>query len=319
MTDGTTVLYMDGSDVGLGGATARDVNAFHILDDGSILLSIVGASSLPGVGVVDDSDIVRFIPTSLGGDTAGTFNLYFDGSDVGLSTKGEDIDALTLLDDGSLLISTLGSASVSGVSAKDEDLLRFVPSSLGEETEGTWSLYFDGSDVALTDSNEDVWGVSAGSSDLLYLTTKSQFSVTGAWGEGSDVITCGNNTSGYSTACDFALFWDGTAAGYRTELLDGVHVGQHNIANNLLFPAVTVQSDSEIVSLTIEDFNNGDVDDNGQTVEMLPETIGSIPLAVKIQTVRFIPQHLSSVIIGLLTTVTVLARMCKHKTAAIIF
>jgi hypothetical protein len=48
---------------------------------------------------------------------------------VGLSSSGEDVDAIELLADGHLLVSTTDSASVSGVSAKDEDLLEFTPTS----------------------------------------------------------------------------------------------------------------------------------------------------------------------------------------------
>ncbi|HET9912177.1 MAG TPA: S8 family serine peptidase, partial [Anaerolineales bacterium] len=82
---GTWSMYFDGSDVGITG----DVDAFAIMPDGSILLSFEAASS-----GVDDSDIVRFAPTSLGSNTAGTFSVYLTGSSVGLTTNDEDIDAI---------------------------------------------------------------------------------------------------------------------------------------------------------------------------------------------------------------------------------
>ena len=88
-------IFFDGSDVGLSGSSARDVDAFHILTDGTILLSLAGDTTLPDIGNVDDSDILRFVPTSLGNSTAGTFEWYLDGSDVGLTTYSEDIDAMT--------------------------------------------------------------------------------------------------------------------------------------------------------------------------------------------------------------------------------
>ena len=59
-------MYFDGSDVGLSGSGSLDIDAFHFMDDGSILLSIAGLGTLPDVGSVDDSDIVRFVPTALG-------------------------------------------------------------------------------------------------------------------------------------------------------------------------------------------------------------------------------------------------------------
>ena len=42
--------------------------------------------TLPDVGVVEGRDIVRFVPTSLGETTAGSFEMYFDGSDVNLDS-----------------------------------------------------------------------------------------------------------------------------------------------------------------------------------------------------------------------------------------
>ena len=64
--------------------------------------------SLAGLGTVDDSDILRFTPSALGDNTAGSFALHFDGSDVGLTTNGEDIGAVEETADGNLLISTTG-------------------------------------------------------------------------------------------------------------------------------------------------------------------------------------------------------------------
>ena len=224
---GTYSMFFDGSDVGLSGAGARDVDAFHILDDGSILISIVSASTLPDVGNVDDSDILRFVPTSTGTNTAGTFEWYFDGSDVGLTTNGEDVDAIHILANGDLVISTAGGFSVTGLSGADEDLSVFSPTSLGATTSGTWSAYFDGSDIALNNSgSEDVHGtwVDEAGTDI-YLTTRGSFAVTGVSGDAADIFTCNNVTIGAATSCaSFSMFWDGSANGYGSEVLDGFQV-----------------------------------------------------------------------------------------------
>ncbi|VAW33102.1 VgrG protein [hydrothermal vent metagenome] len=216
----------DGSDVGLSGSGTRDVDAFHFLDDGSILLSLVGATTIPDVGFVDDSDIVRFIPTLLGTTTAGSFELYFDGSDVGLTRSGEDVDSIFVTASGDLLISTAGSFSVSGTSGRDEDIIRFTPTSLGAATSGSWSLEFDGSDVGLSSSSsEDVWGVWLDETNGdIYLTTRGTFSVSGVAGDGADIFTCGSPTTGGSTACTFSLFWDGSLDGFGGEAMDGLFV-----------------------------------------------------------------------------------------------
>ncbi len=79
--DGTDFsLAFDGSDVNIG---ALVIDAFAWLDANSLLLSFDAAGTVPGItGMVDDSDLVRFDASSLGANTAGTFSLYFDGSDV---------------------------------------------------------------------------------------------------------------------------------------------------------------------------------------------------------------------------------------------
>jgi hypothetical protein len=79
---------------------------------------------------------------------------------VGLTTSGENVDASAFAVDGRLLVSTTDNVKVTGASGADEDLLAFTPTQLGATTSGTWSLYFDGSDVDLSNTlDEDVNGV----------------------------------------------------------------------------------------------------------------------------------------------------------------
>jgi hypothetical protein len=144
-------MFFDGSDVGI--PAASDVDAFDVLPNGTLLLSFDTTTTIPGFTTVTDADVVRFTPTSLGTVTAGSFSWYLDGSDVGLTTVGEDIDAIDLAPDGRLIISTLGSVQAPGANGQDEDLLVFNATRLGSVTQGSWQLFFDGSDVALTDVN----------------------------------------------------------------------------------------------------------------------------------------------------------------------
>ena len=222
-TNGVWSMYFDGSDVGVGGL---DLDAFAILPDDSMLLSFNADKEVASLGLVDDADLLRFVPTSLGANTAGTLEWYFDGSDVGLTRNGEDIDSVSVLPDGRMLIGTLGSFSVSGASGRDEDLAVFAPTKLGAETSGTWSLYFDGSDVGLaTSSFEDVWGVSVDAGGRLHLSTRGEFAVTGASGTGADVFACTPSSLGSKTACSFELFWSGAAAGTGAEVVDALALG----------------------------------------------------------------------------------------------
>ncbi|MEM7537760.1 MAG: S8 family peptidase [Chloroflexota bacterium] len=233
-TTDTWSLVFDGSDVGL--PKAADVDAFAIVDESTILLSLQNELDMSafGLGLVDDSDILAFTG-SLGADTSGTWSLHFDGSDVELDANSEDVDAISVLANGDLLISTSGAARVTGLTganrARDEDVMLFTATSLGDTTAGTWSMHFDGSDVALNNNGgEDVWGIStAGLSSDLILTTNKEFEAEGDNGTfagvKTDIIACAPGSFGTDTACNFSLFWDGLAAGIGNEKMDAIAIG----------------------------------------------------------------------------------------------
>ena len=221
----TWSMYFDGSDVGL---RTSDVDAFYLHSDNSILLSLSTPKSVAGIGKVDDSDIIKFIPSSLGENTAGSFELFFDGSDVDLVAGEEDVDAIGFAPDGRLILSTSGPFSVSGASGQDEDLIAFTPTSLGGSTSGTWAMYFDGSDITLTSPSEDVWGTGIDSdSGDIYLTTKDGFSVSSTSGDGADIFVCSPASLGSSTSCSsFDLFFDGSSNGMSREAVDSLSIGR---------------------------------------------------------------------------------------------
>ncbi|NEQ50314.1 MAG: cadherin repeat domain-containing protein, partial [Leptolyngbya sp. SIO3F4] len=217
--DGTEFsLFFDGSNVLPGGF---QINAFDVISDTEILFSFAQPFSLENGEVIDDSDIVKFTATNLGSNTAGSFSLYFDGSDVGLDSRGERIDALVGLPVGSLLLSTTGNANVSGVSARDEDVLLFSPNSLGSDTSGSFSVFFDGSDVGLGDAREDVDAFSIDAAGDLFFSNTRNFSVSGLSGQDEDVFAYTPSSTGSVTTGTFAseLFFDGSQdGGFSTDI-----------------------------------------------------------------------------------------------------
>ncbi len=217
---GTWALEFDGSDVGLGGL---EISALGILPSGDLLLSFTAAGTVGGLSV-DDSDIVQFTPTSLGATTAGSFSLYFDGSDVGLTSNGEDVDGLTLDSSGNLVISTTGGFSGSGASGADEDLFTFT-GTLGSATSGSFTQLFDGSDVGLGgNSAEDVDAASLTASGNLLFSTVGTFSVTGLGGEDEDVVEF-SGTFGSSTSGTFSMRQDLSALGIAAgEDIGSLHI-----------------------------------------------------------------------------------------------
>ncbi|MEM7131979.1 MAG: M14 family zinc carboxypeptidase [Chloroflexota bacterium] len=223
-TSGAWTRLFDMSDLGVG----TEINAFTLLDDGSALISYAAATTVGGISV-DDSDIVLFVPSgsSTGNSTSGTVSLYFDGSTAGLTTNGEDIDAITLLPDDNendfdLIISTIGSHNVPGVSGSDEDLLRYDLDS------GTWTRYFDGSDLGLTSSTEDIYGVWIDeNTGEIYFTTRGTTSASGVTGDGSDIYVCAPSSLGNNTSCaSLSIYWDGSAEGYGSEVMDALYISR---------------------------------------------------------------------------------------------
>ena len=190
------------------------ISAFAIEENGAILMSFSAAGEVPDVGSIDDSDIVRYDPTS------NMWELYFDGSQVGLTRGGEDIDGIAFAPDGRLLVSTVGSARVSGVRAADEDLLAFAATSLGSNTSGSWSLYLDGSDIGLSSSREDVDAVSVTSDGTIYVSTTGNLDVDAVSGKDEDVAIFDATTLGSNTTGTFrsTLYFDGSAFGFGNDI-----------------------------------------------------------------------------------------------------
>ena len=143
-------LVFDASDVGI----TANVDAIERLPNGDLLLSLAAAQSVAGLGQVMPQDIIRFTPTSLGETTAGAFAWFLDGSDVGLTTADENIDAISMQADVDhpLRISLSGAGNVprqsgGALAVADEDVLNFVDTQWGANSAGNWRMSLDGSTI----------------------------------------------------------------------------------------------------------------------------------------------------------------------------
>ncbi len=209
-------MVFDGSDMGIG---INNLDAFVLLDDGSILMSFVRAQTIGTLADVDDSDIVRFVPTSLGDTTVGSFEWFLDGSDVSLTSAGEDVDAIGLTADGRLLISTLGNFGAGTLTGTDQMLLVLDNATYGENSSGDWALYFNGTTADLSSGSEDISGawVNAVNGDI-YLSSSTVFTAGGISGDASDLFVCMPLTLGATTTCSYALYWDAAAVGFSSAI-----------------------------------------------------------------------------------------------------
>ncbi|WP_372718233.1 putative Ig domain-containing protein [Novipirellula sp.] len=209
-------MLFDGSDMGI----RSDVDAFHLQADGSILLSFNANTKLAGLATIAPTDIVRFVPTETGDNTAGTFEMYFDGSDVGLNTYYENIDAISMDTDGNLIISTTGRFAVPGLSGSQSDLVKFNATRLGDDTAGTWQLFQNGEELGLKTSRENITGVSLNpESNQVYFTTLGNLATSNVKATGNDIIAYTENDPTDSTS----ILYVGSTNGI-TRSLDAIYV-----------------------------------------------------------------------------------------------
>jgi hypothetical protein len=222
-------LFFDGSDVGI---TRTIIDGMDIIEDEGfqngdfargekedpmdVLLSFNIAHSLPELGLVLQADIVRFLADENGPQTAGSFERFFDGSDIGLQSAGENIDAFVFEPFenemagrsapvlGDLYFSTSGNLNIPGLQARDEDIVvcwdyhfALLPTGDIESTCGEIELFFDGSEAGLANASEDVDAFALPGSLLrgfssapLYLSTYGNFNVSDVTGRNEDVFAC---------------------------------------------------------------------------------------------------------------------------------
>lgn len=216
---GSWSLFFDGATAGL--PANSDINAF-LLYGNRIAMSFAGLTNVPGIGVVDAADVVLYNPTSNG------FTYVLDGSDVYLDNADGGIDALAISADNRLLISTGGPVLYDGVNtSQDEDVLAFNKISWGPNTQGTWDLYVDGSDIGLGDNdNADIRGMWVDTAaGTLHFTPKDAVTVNSVALDRNDVAACALTATGANTACtDLALYWDGGSVGMGNFYLDGLSI-----------------------------------------------------------------------------------------------
>lgn len=136
--------------------TREDIDAYHPLPDGRMVLSTVGNARLGGRSFGDD-DLVIYDPSS------DTVSLLLDGG-VSFSNTREDIDAAHLLPDGRIILSTVGDATLGGLSFGDDDLIAYDPST------DTASLFFNGG-TSFSNSFEDINAVHLLPGGLIVLST----------------------------------------------------------------------------------------------------------------------------------------------------
>jgi hypothetical protein len=169
---------------------SADVDAYHEETDGSVLFSTDTTVSLGGGAVVaEPEDVVKF--------DGGVYSLVFDGSANGVPA-GANVDAVTRDSGGDLILSfDVSVALPGGVTADDEDLVRFDGAN--------WSLALDLSSLAVSPPFDaaglDVDAVDARPGGVWALSFDTSGSAGGVTFDDEDVVEV--DPSGPSVALAF--------------------------------------------------------------------------------------------------------------------
>ena len=178
----------------------ENIDALHVLASGNIILSTSNTkSSLLGGLSFGNGDLIEYNPTT------GSGTLFFS---EGLFGSDEDIDAVHILTNGNIILSTIDGATLGGLSFGDGDLIEYNP------TTDTATLYFDES---LFSADEDIDAVHILESGNIVLSTCGAATLGGlSFGDG-DLIEYNPTTDSATLFFDEGLF-------SADENIDAVHI-----------------------------------------------------------------------------------------------
>ncbi|MCW2768130.1 MAG: pectin esterase [Nocardioides sp.] len=178
-------------------ATAN-VDGFARVDATHFYLSFSADTTVPGLGAVQDEDVVFF--------NAGTWSVYFDGTARGLTAANQDVDAISVAGS-TLYFSTFGNTNPPGVAgvADDADVYSFTGTSFARVWDATANGLGTGANV------DGYVRVDATHFYLSFSGLTTTVPVLGTV-QDEDVV--------YNNAGTWSVFFDGTAHGLTTDNLD---------------------------------------------------------------------------------------------------
>ncbi len=174
---------------------------------------------------VQNSDIIKY--------NGNDFEMVFDGGDVGVTGN---VNAFHIVDADTILFNVQAVTNLPGVGDVDaSDIIRFDGTSMGETTEGNFTLYFDGSDVGLDapDASEWIDAFTVLDDGRLLISTQGNPSVPGLpSARDEDVLAFTPTGLGSDTSGTWTMYLDGDDIGLVTtdDGINGLHVTGDNTA-----------------------------------------------------------------------------------------
>ena len=185
----------------------------------SVYVSSTASGTTGGVAATPQ-DILEYDTNS------GLWHMLFDGSDVGV-TKA--LTAFARLPGGDWLLVFKANQPTPAGTFTPWDVARFTPTSLGNSTAGTFSWYFDGSDVGLTASGEKIDALDALPSGQPLISVGGALAAPNPGGtfkaQDEDLVIFYPATLGATTSGEWDTYFDGTVVpGMKGEDLAAVNV-----------------------------------------------------------------------------------------------
>lgn len=194
-TTDTATLYFDGTLFG----SSENIDAAHILANGNIILSVDKDGTTLGGLTFGNGDLIEYNPTT----DVGT--LYFDESLFG---SNEDIDAVHILDNSNIILSTIDGATLGGLTFGSGDLAEYNP------TTDVATLFFDGS---LFDGSENI--------DAVHILDNGNIILSTEGGATLDGLTFANGSlAEYNPTTDVATLYFAETLFSNNANIDAVYV-----------------------------------------------------------------------------------------------
>ena len=173
-----------------------------------ILMTFRGDKTTGGLSFLR-GDIVHCDPST------NVYSMYFDLSDV-LPTY-PNVKSFALSPTGTIVMGFGATLKIpgltggpNGTSVDPQDLVEFTPTTLGDFTSGTWSFYFDGSDVNLDTNAENIDALAFDLSGNLALSFIGPWDVGGGLtGHDEDLVLFTPTSLGSATAGTWSMLLNG--------------------------------------------------------------------------------------------------------------
>jgi len=186
----TAILFFDGDLITSG---AADIDAVSLLSNGHIVLSTENSETLGDLSV-RDGDLVDYDP----GTNKAT--LFFNED---LFATDADIDAVAVLTNGHIVLSTVVNETLGGLAFRAHDLVEYDP------VTDTATLLFDGD--LISSGLSDIDGVSVLSNGHIVLSTENSETLAGLTFRDGDLVEYDQGTSTATLFFDEDLFTAGAA------------------------------------------------------------------------------------------------------------